>query len=122
MDKEFLHIKIIREIISLIASGTYEDGKRLPSERQLCEKFAVSRGTIRQALADLEKLGAIKVKAGSGAYVKKYSYKKIPGHILPPEFSNVTLADVLTARKAIEIAAIDLACENINENQLACLE
>ena len=122
MDKEFLHIKLIREIISRIASGIYEDGKRLPAERKLCDQFSVSRGTIRQALADLEKLGVITVKPGSGAYVRKYSYKNIPGHILPPEFSNVTLKDIITARKAIEMAAIDTACEKISETQLSELE
>ncbi len=118
MERELLGGKIVREIIAQIASGIYEGGKRLPAERKLSETFSVSRGTIRQALADLEKIGVISIKPGSGAYVNKHFPTKIPDHILLPRFNEVTIRDVLIARKAIEVTAIDLACDSISEDQL----
>ncbi len=122
MDKELLHTKLVREVIAMIASGKYSDGTRLPAERKLCEQFQLSRGTVRQAFYDLEKLGIVKIRAGSGAYVQKISQKKLPTHLLPPDFSKVTLTDIIYARKAIETAAITLACEKISISQLEQLE
>ncbi|MHC4124699.1 MAG: FadR/GntR family transcriptional regulator, partial [Planctomycetota bacterium] len=108
----------IKEIISLIASGTYTDGQRLPAERKLCEKFSASRGTIRQSLADLEKIGIVKIKPGSGAYIQKFSYRKLPERLLPPDFRNVSIADIIQARKIIESAAIETACDKITAKEL----
>jgi len=118
MNKELLHTKLVRELIALIASGKYADGVRLPAERKLCKQFNVSRGTVRQGLYDLEKLGILKIKPCSGAYVQKISQKKLPAHLLPLDFSNVTFSDIIYARKAIETAAITLACEKISAHQI----
>ncbi len=122
MNKELLHTKLVREIIAQIASGAYSDGARLPAERKLCRQYNLSRGTIRQAFCDLEKLGIIRIKAGSGAYVQKVSQKKLPTNFLPQDFANVTFSDIIFARKAIETAAITLACKNIDARQMQQLE
>ncbi|MEO7059992.1 MAG: GntR family transcriptional regulator, partial [Lapillicoccus sp.] len=45
-------------------------GTRLPSERQLCERFAASRGTVRRALANLVALDLVRVEHGRGAFVQ----------------------------------------------------
>ncbi len=107
VSRELLCTKIVREIISLISSGTYPEGRKLPSERDLCEKFTTSRGTIRQSLSDLEKLGVIKIKPNSGAYVQKFSYSRLTDKLLPKDFQNVSLDDIIQARKVIETAAIE---------------
>lgn len=122
MDRDFLKTKIAREIITLVASGVYTDGQKLPPERRLCKQFNVSRGTIRQSLANLEELSVVKIKAGSGAYVQKIKPKKLPRRVLPPNFNNVTLKDTIVARKAIELTAIELACDNITSKDFNKLE
>ena len=119
MDRELLNTKVVREIIAMIASGQFGDGDRLPAERKLCEQFAVSRGTLREALADLEKMGAVSIKPGSGAYVQKFKAKKIPKKVLPRDFDNVTMGDVIFARKAIEVASIESACERVTQKHIA---
>ncbi len=52
-----------------IVSGKYHPGDRLPTEEALAKDYDVSRITIRQALADLEKEGFIKREAGRGTFV-----------------------------------------------------
>ncbi len=117
MQKELLRNMIVKEIISMISSGVYKDGDRLPAERKLCQQFHVSRGTIRQALNDMEQLGILRVKIGSGAYVQSVPEHKIPTHYFPPDFQQTSLEDILLARKTIELAAVELACQNITPSQ-----
>ncbi|WP_069711856.1 GntR family transcriptional regulator [Curtobacterium sp. ER1/6] len=52
-----------------IASGRYRAGERLPGEHDLAERFAVSRGTIRAALADLADDEYIATRGGIGSVV-----------------------------------------------------
>ncbi|WP_182046653.1 GntR family transcriptional regulator [Curtobacterium sp. ME26] len=52
-----------------IASGRYRAGERLPGEHDLAERFAVSRGTVRAALADLADDEYIATRGGIGSVV-----------------------------------------------------
>ena len=120
--RQHLHTQIVRKFIADISCGIFAHGERLPAERLLSEQFQVSRNTIRQALSDLERMDAIEIKHGSGAYVKKVSLTKMPTDLLPRQISNVSLRDIITARKAIEISAVKLACECITNRQLHDLQ
>jgi GntR family transcriptional repressor for pyruvate dehydrogenase complex len=122
LDKEHLHKKITKEIIALVASGTYTRGQRLPAERTLCLKFGVSRGTLRKALAKLVELHVVNIKPKSGIYVENPSPEGMPRTLLPPEFENASLGDIIEARKAIELAAIDQACTRLNKSDVQVLE
>jgi len=55
----------------------YIVGGRLPSEPELAEQYGVSRGTVRQALAVLEREGAIIRRQGAGTYVHYISRAQI---------------------------------------------
>lgn len=44
-------------------------GDKIPSERELCEKFAVSRMTVRQAIGDLVAEGKLERIQGKGTFV-----------------------------------------------------
>lgn len=52
-----------------IATGRYNRGERLPGEHELAERFAVSRGTVRAALADLADEEYIATHGGVGSVV-----------------------------------------------------
>ncbi|GAA3342600.1 GntR family transcriptional regulator [Curtobacterium pusillum] len=52
-----------------IATGRYRTGDRLPGEHDLAERFAVSRGTVRAALADLADEEYIATHGGVGSVV-----------------------------------------------------
>lgn len=121
MDRELLHNRIVRQIIQRINTGEYSDKGRLPGERTLSEEFNVSRGTIRDALANLEKIGIVKIRPGAGAYVRKFTSSDIPDRYLPPNFESVNLADIVLARKAIECAAVETLCEKITPKGIMSL-
>lgn len=53
----------------------YQSGGRLPSELEIAQEYGVSRGTIRDALAILEREGTIFRRQGSGTYVNQYALR-----------------------------------------------
>jgi GntR family transcriptional regulator, transcriptional repressor for pyruvate dehydrogenase complex len=122
VDKDSLANKLVREILARIFAGEYAIDSRLPPERALSDEFHISRGTVRQALGILAELGVIAVRHGSGAYVQSLSQFGIPADYLPPEIAKVSLEDILCARRAIETAAVELACERISASELKELE
>ncbi len=54
-----------------IGSGIYESDALLPSERELCETYAVSRSTVRQSMQLLKEDGLIRREKGVGTRVKR---------------------------------------------------
>jgi len=56
---------------SEIAAGTLRVGHRLPTEPELMERFGVSRFTVRQAIASLERRGLVRAEQGRGTFVHR---------------------------------------------------
>ena len=52
-----------------IKNGVFNPGDSLPPERELCETFGVSRGTIRQAINLLAIKGYVRRKQGKGTVI-----------------------------------------------------
>ncbi|MFC6297316.1 GntR family transcriptional regulator [Pseudomonas sp. CCM 7893] len=61
--------RVVDELIRRIEGGTMVDGFLLPGEHQLAEEFAVSRGTLREALAELKRRNYIATQSGVGSIV-----------------------------------------------------
>jgi GntR family transcriptional regulator len=64
-----LYIQVKEALSEEIHSGRYRPHDRLPSERELSQEFDVSRMTVRQALLDLVRDGAIYARVGKGTFV-----------------------------------------------------
>jgi len=70
----------LQEIIrSRIESGQWGPGQQLPPEAELCAEFNLSRGTVRQALADLVREGMLYRRRGKGSFV---AAPKIPHDLM----------------------------------------
>ena len=65
------HRRVFEHVLADIESGRFKDGDRLPSEAALVKKFATSRPTVARALRDLQNLGMVERKVGSGTYVRR---------------------------------------------------
>lgn len=99
--ESFLYQSIYESLHSEIDAGLYAPGDLLPSEREICERFQVKRGTARKALRLLVDNGFVEKQAGVGSRVAQ----------------PVKEADVYTAR-ACTIGLI-LADDSTNERKLS---
>jgi len=62
----------LKELIrDKIRSGEWAEGMRLPSERELCEQYGVSRMTVRQSITDLVHEGLLYREQGRGTFVRR---------------------------------------------------
>ena len=69
LGNEKTYQRLAEQILFLIASGEFPVGKRLPSERNLADRFQVSRTSVREAVIALEVQDMVEVRGGSGIYV-----------------------------------------------------
>jgi GntR family transcriptional regulator len=69
-----MYYQIFEKIYTEIREGLYQDGDLIPSESELCKKYEVSRGTVREALKLLLQEGFLVRKQGKGTFV---SHSKI---------------------------------------------
>lgn len=63
------YLQVAAELRAAIAAGVFVEGAALPTESALCERFAVSRFTVREALRRLQADGLIRRRRGSGTVV-----------------------------------------------------
>ncbi len=61
--------QILEKLQDDIASGHYKPGKRLPSEAELVRRFGASRMTVFRAMHELQSLGLVTRRVGSGTFV-----------------------------------------------------
>ena len=91
-----------------IVRGELVEGDALPGEAALMTRFGVSRPSLREALRILESEGLVTVRRGRGGVrVRRPSLAVAANHLgLVMQVEGVTLADVFTARVAIEPIAV----------------
>lgn len=115
MTNKRLYHTIADQIKDLIKEGAFPPGSRLPGERELAERFQVSRVTVREAEIVLQALGYLKIKTGSGVYILDRAEQT--GQGLP----EVSAFELTEARLLFESEAAALAARNITEETVAQL-
>ena len=106
--------KIVDQIEVLIESDSFTAGSRLPAERDLAERFNVSRPTVREAIIALEVKGRVEVRSNAGVFVNEK----------PVEFNEtlkVSAFELTQARALVEGEAAALAALSIEQHDLVKL-
>ncbi len=69
--------QVTDEIQRLMLTGKLKEGEKLPSERELCELFSVSRTVVREAIRILQTKGLVEVRPGIGSIVRSPSSNQV---------------------------------------------
>ncbi len=111
---------IVRQVKALIADGRLNSGDRLPPERELAERFRVSRTSVREALRSLQSRGLIEIQAGEGAFVRDVSVEALIEPlalvILP---HREAVGELFEARLLLEPAIAALAARRASREEIA---
>ena len=115
---------IVDQIKALVREGKLAKGDRLPSERALCQRFEVSRVTVREALRVLEASGLIEIRVGArgGAFVASPTKERLGEGLADlMALSPLTPGDVTEARTVIEVGILPFVVERATDADIANL-
>jgi GntR family transcriptional repressor for pyruvate dehydrogenase complex len=117
--------KIERRIEEAIQQRKLVSGNKLPSEKELCASFAVSRTALREALRRLSARGLIEIKKGSGMYVAEVCIEdaiKSLNLYYDLKFDSNLIAQMIEMRSLFEPQIARLAARNRTEEDLKILK
>jgi len=117
VESKRLYQQIADQIRSLIQSGGFAPGSRLPPERDLSQQLGVSRPSLREALIALEIAGLVEIRQGSGVYICRAADRQsssIAGLGESP-------SELMQARAVLEGTVIVLATAMVTPDRLTRL-
>lgn len=120
--------QIAAAIKDAIVDGALIVDQRLPSESELCDRFNVSRPTVREALKRLAAQNLIRTLRGAtgGAFVNRLSFEEAYGQQITTStlllsMNAVDFETACEARYSLERACLPLAAERRQADHLAAM-
>jgi GntR family transcriptional repressor for pyruvate dehydrogenase complex len=101
----------VEQLATAIRLGVYPTGSTLPPERELAERMAVSRATLREAIAALRTAGMVTTTRGRGGGTVVSHKPETPAHGSSPDLGprRAELLDSLVFRRIVEPGACHVA-------------
>ncbi len=114
---------IADQLLQEITAKIYPVGTRLPAERELSERFSVSRTTVREAIRYLESIGCVETRAGAGTFVKRQDIRQIATSISATFLQGSALnCDLLEVRMLLDTEIATLVASRRTAEQLQALK
>lgn len=117
--------RVVDHVQNAIAAGQLKPGDRLPSERELVEKFSIGRASVREALRVLESMGLVRSQPRDprGPLVLPVSVGPVRRSVAMLTSAKVFgLAELVQFRMITDAAANLLAARRRTDAQLVRLE
>ncbi|MFJ2116428.1 MULTISPECIES: FadR/GntR family transcriptional regulator [unclassified Streptomyces] len=118
---------VVEALADRIVSGYFPPGSALPIEPELCEAFAVSRTTVREAVKALEAKGLVRARQGSGTTVTpQEEWNLLDPVVLTATFQHddqlVVLDQLVGVRSALESQMAAQAATLATDDDLRTIE
>lgn len=114
--------QVARQVQEMIVTGQLQEGSQLAPERELAEKFGVSRTVIREAIKLLSERGLVEVVPGKGTFVKRLSTEAVSVYMgLLVKLHGASLMQFHEVRTALEVAAAGYAAARVRPDKLEAL-
>jgi len=103
---------VLGRIRRMIETGELKPGDRLPAERDLAQRFGMSRPSLRAALHSLAGMGLVQFRHGSGTYITEGPPALSEGPLtLLASLHGLTDDEMFEARMQLEVGVAGLAAE-----------
>ncbi|WP_306737597.1 FadR/GntR family transcriptional regulator [Marimonas arenosa] len=114
------YLSVAQRLRSFIVDERLKIGDSLPTERQLAERFVVSRHSLREALRVLQEQGILAPQQGSGNYIASTDIDLLEDHLRRETPSDATHQnqDIFEFRAMMEPEIAALAAERISDREL----
>jgi DNA-binding FadR family transcriptional regulator len=117
------HETIQARLMRFISDHKLVGGDRLPSQANLAQALGVSLVSLREAMRALEAVGIIEARAGSGWYVRDFSFDAVAkGLAYTFELNQYNFADLLEIRIRLECSYLPEAMRKLTPDDLEALE
>jgi GntR family transcriptional repressor for pyruvate dehydrogenase complex len=118
-----IYEEIVRQIKTMITEGRLKSGDQLPPERDLAEKFLVSRTSVREALRALESVGLIDIRPGEGTFVREVSVDSLVEPLALILLSQrEMIGELFEARRLLEPTIAGLAASRATPEEMGEME
>jgi GntR family transcriptional repressor for pyruvate dehydrogenase complex len=117
-----IYEEIVRQVRTLIEEGRLKWGDRLPAERELAERFRVSRASVREALRTLESMGVIEIRPGEGTFVRQAVETLIEPLARAILSQRAAIGELFEARRLLEPALAGLAARRATPDEIHEME
>ncbi len=117
--------KIERRIEEGIRQKKLLPGSKLPTEKELCEQFAVSRTALREALRRLSARGLIDIRKGSGMYITELKIEDAINSLhlfYDLRFNSDLILQIIEVRRLFEPEVARLAAVNRTDDDIRALQ
>lgn len=120
--RSLLYQTVQEEIKAYIIQNSLQPGDPLPPETELAQQLNVSRNSVREAVKSLEALGILEARAGTGLFVRGFSFDSILNNLAYGLlFDLKQLTDVLDVRCHLECGMIEDAIQRVTPEQIVQL-
>lgn len=113
---------VAAELVHMIQSGTLQEGERLPAERDLMQRYGVSRAAVREAIISLANRGLIETRLGHRPIVRRPDYEiaidrvgNLVGHLVVDKKG---VWNLFETRIFIETALVRWAAKNARRDDI----
>jgi DNA-binding transcriptional regulator YhcF (GntR family) len=107
--------RVLEQLRSRIADGTYAPDSHLPPQRELAEEFEVSRDTVQRVIRELNSEGWVKSRQGSGTRVVTPIHLRAPKKEEPRVRAALgTFIARAFAQKVVRLDVFTLTSESLN--------
>jgi GntR family transcriptional regulator, transcriptional repressor for pyruvate dehydrogenase complex len=117
--------KIERKVEEAIREKKLLPGQKMPSEKDLCAQFAVSRTALREALRRLSARGLIDIRKGSGMYITELKIEDAINSLhlfYDLRFNSDLILKIIEVRRLFEPEIARLAARNRTDDDIETLQ
>lgn len=115
ISRETVSSQIRNQLLERISSGDLAPGARMPSERELSERFEVARTSVREAMQGLVSMRVVE-RRGNRSYVAEH----LPEVVVEPSGDGKSfVAELFETRRVLELPIFEMAAERATDGERA---
>lgn len=115
--------RIVEQITENIIEGKLKPGDKIPTEVELINSFGVGRNSVREAIKMMSAMGILEIRRGDGTYIsEEVSSSVFDSIVYSLIYKQSSKREILEIREMIEIDILEIAIDNITDEDITELE